>query len=133
MASDSVDDYLARVQALIAVQPEVADDAAGVGATMRRLCRATGTAVDACGVGMTVMAPHGVRGVTAATDPAAERLEDLQLTMGEGPCIDAFEQRLPVLVPDLAEAAQRWPGYAPEVPAESERCSPSPCRSARPG
>jgi hypothetical protein len=34
--------------------------------------------------------------------------------MGEGPCIDAFATRRPVLVADLdGGAVRRWPGYAP--------------------
>src|SRR4030095_7694090 len=61
-----------------------------------------------------VMADKGVRGVCAASDPGSERLEDLQFTLGEGPCIDALASRSPVLVPDLADGAMmRWPAYAP--------------------
>ena len=116
-----MDDYLARVEALIVAEPTLARDAAGLGGSMRRLCAAAGKSVNACGVGLTVMAPDGVRGVTAATDAATERLEDLQLTMGEGPCIEAFERRIPVLVPDVAEAMHRWPGYAAEVHASGVR------------
>jgi hypothetical protein len=33
--------------------------------------------------------------------------------LGEGPCVEAFTQRRPVLVPDLAEVADsRWPIFA---------------------
>jgi len=116
-----VDDYLARVEALITAEPTLASDVAGLGGSMRRLCTAAGKSVDACGVGITVMAPEGVRGVTAATDAATERLEDLQLTMGEGPCIEAFERRIPVLIPDVADAMHRWPVYAPAVHASGVR------------
>jgi hypothetical protein len=116
-----VDDYLAWVEALITAEPTLASDVAGLGGSMRRLCAAAGKSVGACGVGMTVMAPDGGRGVTAATDAATERLEDLQLTMGEGPCIEAFERRVPVLVPDVADAMRRWPGYAPAVHASGVR------------
>lgn len=106
---------------MIKAEPALAGDAAGLGGSMRRLCAAAGKSMDACGVGMTVMAPDGARGVTAATDAATERLEDLQLTMGEGPCIEAFERRLPVLVPDVAEAMHRWPGYVPAIHANGVR------------
>ncbi|WP_034592706.1 GAF and ANTAR domain-containing protein [Hamadaea tsunoensis] len=112
-----MDDYVTRVYALIAAEPVADRGPAGLSATMRRLCTAVGRAVDAHGVGMTVMAPDGVRGMSAASDPATERLEDLQLTLGEGPCIDAFERRVPVLVPNLADEMARWPVYAPEVHA----------------
>jgi len=37
----------------------------------------------------------------------------LQFVLGEGPCIDAFEGRRPVLVAELADGAVgRWPFYA---------------------
>jgi hypothetical protein len=45
-------------------------------------------------------------------------LEELQFTTGEGPCVDAFAHRRPVLIPDLdATAMARWPGYAPAAHA----------------
>ena len=38
--------------------------------------------------------------------------------VGEGPCIDAFESRHPVLIPDLTDGAgARWPMYAPAASA----------------
>jgi hypothetical protein len=54
-----------------------------------------------------------VRGVATASDPAWEALEQAQFTLGEGPCIEAFDSRRPVLENDLRSAApRRWPGYA---------------------
>lgn len=62
------------------------------------------------------MTADGTCGVTAASDPASERIEELQFTLGEGPCIDAFADRKPVLTADLADTATyRWPVYAPAV------------------
>ncbi|MEV4414757.1 GAF and ANTAR domain-containing protein [Catellatospora sp. NPDC049609] len=89
---------------------------------MRRLCSAAGRALAARGAGVTVMAGGGLSGMTAASDPATERLEELQVTLGEGPCIEAFECMRPVLVPDLADGAMsRWPVYAPEAHADGVR------------
>ncbi|GIH03596.1 GAF domain-containing protein [Rhizocola hellebori] len=67
------------------------------------------------------MVQDGMRAVTAATDPATERLEELQLTLGEGPCIDAYATRRPVLIPDLIAATTRWPIYVPAVYASGVR------------
>ena len=40
-------------------------------------------------------------------------MEDLQFALGEGPCLTACTTGLPVLVPDLEQAAGApWPGYA---------------------
>ena len=68
------------------------------------------------------MTDDGGRGVGAASDPGSERLEELQFTLGEGPCVDAYAARRPVMVPDLADGAMtRWPVYAPAVHAEGVR------------
>jgi hypothetical protein len=41
-------------------------------------------------------------------------IEELQFTLGEGPCIDAFAQQRPVLEPDLADPdARRWAAFTP--------------------
>jgi hypothetical protein len=49
----------------------------------------------------------------AVTDGAALELEDLQFTLGEGPCVDASQTGRPVLQPDLAATApERWPAFA---------------------
>ncbi len=54
-----------------------------------------------------------------ATDDTARVIEELQFTLGEGPCVDAASSGAPVLVPDLAaaedELADRWPAFLSEV------------------
>jgi len=83
-------------------------------AFLSQVCRTAARALAASGAGISVMADDGVRGVCAASDPVSQRVEELQFVMGEGPCIDAFATRRPVLVPDLGGGAMsRWPGYAP--------------------
>jgi hypothetical protein len=117
-----VTDRYADVEALIAREPASHHGAQNVAAGMRRLCAAAGRALSASGAGLTVMADGGLRGVTAASDPATERLEELQLTLGEGPCIDAYASMRPVLIPDLAaEAMTRWPAYTPAAHAQGVR------------
>jgi hypothetical protein len=56
--------------------------------------------------------PDFVMGVTG---PVAERLAELQLMLGEGPCHDVLASSAPVLAGDLgdAESARRWPGFTP--------------------
>jgi hypothetical protein len=111
-----VDERSARIARLVAGEPARTDDGAGVVGALRRLCSAAGRSLTASGVGVSVMAENGMRGVAAATEPAYETIEELQFTLGEGPCLEAFDTRQPVLVPELAGAAmRRWPGYAPAV------------------
>ena len=52
-----------------------------------------------------------------ATDDVVAQLDELQFTLGEGPCLDAFRRREPVLVADLGstDAFARWPGFAHEA------------------
>jgi GAF domain-containing protein len=121
-AGEHMADRYAEVEAFIRREPVSDEDGHGVVAGMRRLCGAAGRALAASGAGLTVMADGGLRGVSAASDPATEGLEELQLTLGEGPCIDAYRLQRPVLIPDLADGAMtRWPAYAPAVHAHGVR------------
>jgi hypothetical protein len=109
-----VDDDRDRVVALIAQQPASPADRDGVMGSLRRLCAAAAQALSASSAAVAVMAEDGTRGVVVASDPVSERVEELQFMLGEGPGIDAFTGRRPVLVPDLAaDAMVRWPVYTP--------------------
>ncbi len=109
----------ARVRALIDEEPAGAD---GVQGDLHRLVVAAARGLHAVGAGMTVMTAGGVRGVGVASDSVTERLEELQLTLGEGPCVDALDHGFPVLVPELADRAMtRWPGYASALHAAGIR------------
>lgn len=106
------DARIVAVRALIAGEaPTGAAD--GVVGWLRRLCTAAARTLPASGVGVSVMSEEGIRGVAAASDPVSEALEELQFTLGEGPCIDAFATRRVVLEPDLDNGASaRWLAYA---------------------
>ena len=66
------------------------------------------------GVGVSLLSKGGDPITVAASDEASVLVEELQFTLGEGPCMAAYASRSPVLVPDLrATAATTWPGYAP--------------------
>ncbi|MBB2947679.1 signal transduction protein with GAF and PtsI domain [Actinoplanes lutulentus] len=81
---------------------------------LQRVCRAAAEGVSASGAGICVMTADGTLGVSATSDEAIGRTEELQFVLGEGPCIDAFAARRPVLAANLADAANyRWPMYAP--------------------
>lgn len=49
----------------------------------------------------------------AASDERAELVELFQVQNLEGPCQDCYSQGEAVVNADLAEAADRWPGFAP--------------------
>jgi hypothetical protein len=77
------------------------------------LAEACVRALPVSGVGLALMTDEGPAGIIAATDGAALQLEELQFTLGEGPCVDASKTGRPVLQPDLARTAPlRWPAFA---------------------
>jgi hypothetical protein len=67
------------------------------------------------GAGISIVTEAGNRGMVCATDDIATRIEELQFTLGEGPCVDAVGGGGPVMVGDLRGSAdlatERWPGF----------------------
>jgi len=67
------------------------------------------------GAGISMVTKTGNRGVVCATDDVSARIEDLQFTLGEGPCVDAAQFGAPVMVPDLRTpddiVIERWPAF----------------------
>lgn len=93
-------------------EPQLADDRPAVVGALQRLCRAATRNLPATGVGVTVVSSAGAIMTTAASGPTSVVLEELQFTLGEGPCMSAFATSAPVLIPDLASADVAWPSYA---------------------
>lgn len=79
------------------------------------LCETARDRLGVSGVTLTVEAPPGWPETRHATDQLGARLAELQITVGEGPCLDVWQEGGPVLVPALdAPAIQhRWPLFAP--------------------
>jgi hypothetical protein len=113
----------AAVRALAAAEPAPAGGGSdAVAGWLQQLCAAAVRAVPACGAGVSVMTDEGVGAVAAASDPVSRSVGELEFTLGEGPGLDAFSSRRPVLEPDLGRAAAwRWPGYAPGAGAVGVR------------
>jgi len=79
-------------------------------------CVAAVAAVEVTGAWLSAASGAAAAGhLMHVTDEVSERLADLQLTSGEGPCPDAGACGGPILVSDLseAEAGRRWPVFAP--------------------
>lgn len=106
---------LAQLQALIDAQPlpSPADDSRT--SQLHRLCAVLVDVVPAHAAGLTVAVGNGMPPVVlVGVGPRAEELEELQLMLGEGPCIDAQRFGRPVLRVDLDGAgSDAWPAYAP--------------------
>lgn len=54
----------------------------------------------------------------SATDARAERVDELQFDLGEGPCWDALSERRPILQPDFARTATVWPAFSNAIRSE---------------
>jgi hypothetical protein len=84
-----------------------------------QLCQEAISAVDVDGAGLSMMTSAGHRGTVCATDDIARRVEDLQFSLGEGPCFDAFAGGGPVLTEDIravrSGAGGRWPVFTDAV------------------
>jgi hypothetical protein len=66
--------------------------------------------VDGCGVSIRDLGANSV--TVHSTDPTAAAIEDLQLTLGEGPCVEVARSGTAVMVPDLDELRENIPGDA---------------------
>jgi hypothetical protein len=61
-------------------------------------------------------------GTLGCSSESARRLDEVQFTVGEGPCVDSITQRAPVLVVDLVgRDDRRWPAFGPAMLAQQIR------------
>lgn len=75
----------------------------------RRLCEVCAEVSGVTGAGIMLMSGDVPRGSVCTTDTVSALIEQLQYELGEGPCVDAYNQDRPVLEPDLADpATPRW-------------------------
>jgi hypothetical protein len=100
----------ARIRVLVAEQ--AAPRGARVGVV--DVCTAAVAALPVGGAGVSAMSRTAASHPLCSTDDISQQLEELQLTLGEGPCVDAFALGTAVLTPDLrtGEIQGRWPAFA---------------------
>lgn len=80
--------------------------------TGQRLCEVCRDATGVTGAGIMLMSGELPLGSVCTANGVSDMLEDLQYTLGEGPCVDAYHLGHPVLEPDLADpATPRWFGF----------------------
>jgi hypothetical protein len=79
-----------------------------------RLCQVSAETTATDGAGIMLFGNGVSRGSVCSTDRVSELIEELQFTLGEGPCIDACRSGRPVLEPDLASPTTiRWVAFGP--------------------
>lgn len=77
-----------------------------------RLCGACIDILGVSGAGIMLMSGGRHNGTLAVSDAVIGVVEELQFTLGEGPCIDACVSAEPVFEPDLRDPRMaRWPAF----------------------
>ncbi len=81
----------------------------------RRICELCVSHLGMAGAGVAMVTKAGHRGVVCATNDVSARIEEMQFSLGEGPCVEAVMSGVPVLIADLFEpngaAVDRWPVF----------------------
>jgi len=86
-------------------------DAAG--RETRRLCDVSADVTAMSGAGIMLMSGDVPQGSLCTTNTVSALIEQLQYALGEGPCVDAYNEGRPVLEPDLAGPAKtRWLAFS---------------------
>jgi hypothetical protein len=81
-------------------------------AALQDLCRELTDRLGLLGVAVNLTSGQGSAGVVAASDDRCRQMDELQFSVGEGPCYDAVLRSRPVLTADLAaEGTAQWPGF----------------------
>lgn len=107
-------DRLVRILSRLAT-----DDGAG-GTT--RLCALCAEVTAMSGAGIMLMADDLPQGSVCTTDDISALIEELQYTLGEGPCVDAHRENRPIAEPDLADPTMhRWAAFTPPAVAAGAR------------
>lgn len=99
------DDRLIRVLARLAVHD-------GTGSTAR-LCAVCADVTEMTGAGIMLLRAGRPQASVCTTNGVSARIEELQYTLGEGPCVDAHRDGRPVVEPDLADpTVVRWSEFS---------------------
>ena len=111
MAGDRLLRILARLTAGSATEPEPA-----------RLCEVCADVALMTGAGIMLMTGDTQQGSVCSSNAVSALIEDLQFTIGEGPCVDAHREDQPVVEADLANPDMpRWMAFAPPAVAAGAR------------
>jgi hypothetical protein len=99
-----------RLSVVLAAMAGVDGEAPSV---IDRVCVAAVVLLSLSGAGVSLMVDGQLRGSTGVSEPGIAAVQELQLELGEGPCVESWRRREPVLEPDLADPdTVRWPSFA---------------------
>jgi GAF domain-containing protein len=98
----------------VALADTLVDDS-DVADLLHTLVRRCVELLDVAAAGLTLVDERGSLQVLASSTEQARLLELFQLSIDEGPCVECFATRAPVLVADVSAEATRWPRFAAEA------------------
>jgi GAF domain-containing protein len=79
-----------------------------------RVCAVCAEVAGISGAGIMLMSGEQTAGSMCTTNEVSALIEELQYTLGEGPCVDAYHHDRPVIEPDLADPrTPRWLAFTP--------------------
>ncbi|MFZ0832522.1 MAG: GAF and ANTAR domain-containing protein [Mycobacterium sp.] len=81
-----------------------------------RLCEACVGLLDIDAAAISIVFHGTATGTLGSSGEPARMYDELQFTLGEGPCVDAVSQRAPILAVDLSDPHEhRWPSFGPAM------------------
>jgi hypothetical protein len=87
-----------------------------------RLCEACVVLLDIDAAAISLVFDGASSGTLGSSGAHARTYDELQFTLGEGPCLESVARRIPILVVDLADPGEvRWPAYGPAMLAHRIR------------
>jgi len=105
--SDMADDRHGRVLAALTT-------GGGDSWSSARLCGVCPGIIGVDGAGVMLMSGDIPRGSLCTTNAVSHLIEELQYTLGEGPCVDAYHHDQVVSEPNLGNPeTARWPAFSP--------------------
>jgi hypothetical protein len=98
------------------------DTADGTSELVSRLCWFAVNEMELSGCALVLMSGAESASMLAGAGRHAITVTELQMELGEGPCLQAHASGVPVLLPDLAAGAgNRWPAFAAAAQAAGVR------------
>jgi hypothetical protein len=96
------------------VLDRLATNSASAGSSLGgALCATCVDVLELQGAAITLQLPGSGPHIIGASNDVMAQLEEIERTLGEGPCIDAFNRGEPVVEPDLANPTAVWLGFTP--------------------
>jgi hypothetical protein len=87
-----------------------------------RLCDVCAEVSGMSGAGIMLMSDDVALGWVCTSNGVSELIEELQFSLGEGPCVDAYNLGRPVLEPDLVDpVVPRWLAFSPRAVSANAR------------